>query len=354
MGMRNAMIPPRRTLSDRAMPARFLALALLIAGLPLAGPAAAQDAADFVVRLNRLENQVRQMSGHIEQLQFENRQLKDQLRKFEEDIEFRFQESAGGRGGAPRLASPPAAAPPPLASQTPAMPPPRGPRRGDAFDPGAAPHAPGAPMPLGTTRPSAPLPPNVVAEVAPVPGGPLPRGAIEPGPTIENLIDDEDGPPPGAAPLDLSAAGRVAAAPPPRPAPSIAATGSGNARTDYDAAYAYILQRQYEQAEMGLRQFLQSHPRDRLVPDAIYWLGESYLQRNRPREAAEQFLKVSTEHARAGKAPDAMLKLGISLNALGARDQACATFAELGRKYPEASNSVRQWVERELKRARCA
>src|SRR5215207_9382675 len=159
MGMRNAMIPPRRTLSDRAMPARFLALALIIAGLPLAGPAAAQDAADFVVRMNR---------------------LKDQLRKFEEDIEFRFQESAGGRGGSPRLASPPAAAPPPMASQTPAMQPPRGPRRGDAFDPGAAPHAPGAPLPLGTTRPSAPLPPNVVAEVAPGPAGPLPHGAIEP------------------------------------------------------------------------------------------------------------------------------------------------------------------------------
>jgi len=233
------------------------------------------------------------------------------------------------------------------------MQPPRAQRRGDAFDPGAAPHAPGAPLPLGTTRPSAPLPPNVVAEVAPGPGGPLPRGAIEPGPTIETLIDDEDGPPPGAAPLDLSAAGRVAAAPAPRPAPSIAATGSGNARTDYDAAYAYILQRQYEQAEMGLRQFLQSHPRDRLVPDAIYWLGESYLQRSRPREAAEQFLKVSTEHARSNKAPDAMLKLGIALNALGARDQACATFAELGRKYPEAA-SVRQGAEREQKRARCA
>jgi tol-pal system protein YbgF len=104
---------------------------------------------------------------------------------------------------------------------------------------------------------------------------------------------------------------------------------------------------------MGLRQFLQSHPRDRLVPDAIYWLGESYLQRSRPREAAEQFLKVSTEHARSNKAPDAMLKLGIALNALGARDQACATFAELGRKYPEAA-SVRQGAEREQKRARCA
>ena len=147
---------------------------LAIATAALSAPAAAQDAADFVVRMNRLENQVRQMSGHIEQLQFENRQLKDQLRKFEEDIEFRFQESAGGRGGAPRLASPPAAAPPPIASQHSGDAAAASPRRGDAFDPGAAPHAPGAPMPLGTTRPSAPLPPNVVAEVAPGAGGPLP------------------------------------------------------------------------------------------------------------------------------------------------------------------------------------
>ena len=340
MGMRNAMIPPRRSLSDRAMPARFLALALLIAGLPLAIPAAAQDAAEFVVRLNRLENQVRQMSGHIEQLQFENRQLKDQLRKFEEDIEFRFQECRrrARRGSPPGLAAGGSAASD------------GEPGSGDAAAASAAPRRCLRPGRRSAARParrcrSAPrgLPHRCrrtsSPSVAPGPGGPLPRGAIEPGPTIESLIDDEDGPPPGAAPLDLSAAGRVAAAPAPRPAPSIAATGSGNARTDYDAAYAYILQRQYEQAEMGLRQFLQSHPRDRLVPDAIYWLGESYLQRSRPREAAEQFLKVSTEHARSNKAPDAMLKLGIALNALGARDQACATFAELGRKYPEAANA---------------
>jgi tol-pal system protein YbgF len=319
-------------------------------------PAAAQDAADFVVRMNRLENQVRQMSGQIEQLQFENRQLKDQVRKFQEDVEFRFQEP-GARTTA-RPAPPPVTALPSTSVQTTPAPLPQVPsgrpqRRGDAFDPSVAPNAPGAPMPLGTTPPSAPLPPNAVAGMTPSPAGPLPRGAIGEGPTIESLIDDEDAPPRGAAPLDLGATGRVAAAPPPRPAPSVAATGTGDARMDYDAAYAYILQRQYEQAEMGLRQFLQSHPRDRLVPDAIYWLGETYLQRNRPREAAEQFLKVSTEHARAAKAPDAMLKLGISLNALGAREQACATFAELGRKYPEASGSVRQGVEREQKRARC-
>ena len=49
-----------------------------------------------------------------------------------------------------------------------------------------------------------------------------------------------------------------------------------------------------------------------------------------------------------------MLKLGVALNALGARDQACATFAELERKFPQAAPNVRQGVERERTRARCA
>ncbi|WP_048448111.1 YbgF trimerization domain-containing protein, partial [Methylobacterium variabile] len=77
----------------------LLVPALAVSGLALAAalPAAAQDAAEFVVRLNRLENQSRQMAGQIESLQYENRQLKEQLRKFQEDVEYRFQESKGGQ-----------------------------------------------------------------------------------------------------------------------------------------------------------------------------------------------------------------------------------------------------------------
>src|SRR3954451_13206003 len=80
--------------------------------LALAAPAAAQDAAELVGRLGRLENQTRQMAGQIEQLQFENRQLKDQVRNFQEDVESRSQDGKG----APR---PTAAAPGPAPTQTP-------------------------------------------------------------------------------------------------------------------------------------------------------------------------------------------------------------------------------------------
>ena len=313
----------------------------------LFGPAAAQeDASDMVVRLGRLESQSRTMSGQIETLQYENRQLKEQLRKFQEDVEFRLNEAKGGgkpaRGASPAPAvSPAPAAPGSINGGNPGFNPApfRPQKRGDAFDPSDNPDAPGAPMRLGAAEPSAPLPQRETAEAAP-----LPRAAID---------DNADG---GYHdPVDLNPPRRTEAIPTaPRPSESVASTGTPNAAADYDAAVELIQSRQYEQAEMSLRQFLQSHPRDGRVPGATYWLGESYLARGRTREAAEQFLKVSTDYARSPQAPEAMLKLSVSLNALGAKEQACATLAELERKFPNAGTGVRQSVTREQKRARCA
>lgn len=329
-------------------------LALTLCALAAtAVPALAQDAAELVVRLNRLEGQVRQMSGQIEQLQYDNRQLRDQTRKFQEDVEYRLQERGGGRGASP-------SATPPAPSASPQQPRPN--RRSDAFDADATPEAPGAPRPLGATAASEPL----AAESAPAPRLRAERRVSE------DTAFSEGG---AAAPLDLRSAGRPA---PPAPSasgpavvsginpanvqglnPSAAAAGAGTAdgggtRAEYDAAYANIAAKNYDAAEAAFRRFVAAHPRDRLAGDATYWLGESYLQRGKHREAAEQFLKVSTEHARSGKAPDALLKLGVSLAALGAKDQACATFAEAERKYPNAGASLKQGIEREQKKARCA
>ncbi|MDP3603967.1 MAG: tol-pal system protein YbgF [Bosea sp. (in: a-proteobacteria)] len=292
------------------------ALALGTAVSCLSLPAAAQDAADLVVRTSRMENQIRQLSGQIEQLQFENRRLSEQLRKFQEDVEFRLNERGGARpsgAAAPGGAAPAAGAPRPQ-------------RRGDAFDPSTQVGSAGAPRPLN--------------------GG------------IGGIIE-EDATSAGQGPLDLQGVGRgVPAGALPQTAPRgpsvAAASGPATAKEAYDVAYAAILRKEYEQAEMGFRQFLQSYPRDRLAIDATYWLGESYLQRKRYREAAEQFLKVSSDAPKSAKAPESLLRLGIALNGLGARDQACATYAKVGVDYPAAPNSVRQGVERERRRSGCA
>ncbi len=103
----------------------------------------------------------------------------------------------------------------------------------------------------------------------------------------------------------------------------------------------------------GFQSFLQKYPKDRLIPDATYFLGESYARLGRIAKRAEQFLKVSTDYTRSLRAADALLHLGVALNALGAKEQACATYQEVDRKYPTASPDVRANVERELKRAKC-
>ena len=300
--------------------ALLLAAATLAAAAGFAPAAVAQDASELVVRLNRLEGQVRGMSGQIEQLGFENRQLKDQVRKFQEDVEFRFGERSGG-GRSPSAAP---SNPPPASTGRPA-------RRSDAFDPADVPDAPGAPRQLGSAAPSPAL-------------GPADRGR-----PADSAFSEG-----GSAPLDINAAARGAPSAPSqaRAEPSLP-PGSQDARADYDVAYAYVIQKQPAEAEAAFRRFVSAHPRDRLVPDALYWLGESYAGRGRHKEAAEQFLKVSTDHARSAKAPDALYRLGAALAALGAKDQACATLAQVELKYPAASAGVKQGVDREQKRARC-
>lgn len=108
---------------------------------------------ELVLRLERIENQMRQLTGLLEQMQFKNQQLEGQLRRMQEDVEFRFQES-GGKVGARtnqpvrqgNLEGPGAGQGNGSINQAP------GGRRADAFDPNQDPNAPGAPRVLGGIR----------------------------------------------------------------------------------------------------------------------------------------------------------------------------------------------------------
>jgi len=364
------------------------ALAMMLAA---AVPATAQDASELLVRVTRLEGQIRQMSGQIEQLQFQNRRLEDALRKFQQDVEFRFQES-GSKGAAPGPTAQGGTAPatqpgvPPVAAVTPggATPatagrPPRPPRN-DAFDPSLQPGAPGTPRQLGA--------PLDAGGGAPLRGGGLPpQGRMastgimsdgeDPGAPLDlqGMRSGGDGlpppglPAPGGPAAGLSAPGLPTGAlpggalpggalpQPGRPVPPAGVTaslgGTGVAKDDYDLAYGLLLQRQYEQSEMAFRQYLQAWPRDRMVATATYWLGETYLRRQRYADAVEQYLKIYRTYGNSRIAPDSMLKLAVSLRGMGQPEQACATLAEVGRKYPDASAELRAGVEREQKRGNC-
>ena len=124
-------------------------------------------------------------------------------------------------------------------------------------------------------------------------------------------------------------------------------------REEYNAALEAYRLGQYEQAEQQFRGFVAKNAGNRLVPDAVFYIGETLFQRSRPREAAEQYLKLSTDYSKSTRAPEGLLRLGQSLAALGSNDQACATFGEVARRYPNAAASVRRNAEREMQKDHC-
>jgi len=263
------------------------------------------DPGALVVRIDRLEDELRRANGQIEELQNQNLRLQEQFKRFREDVEFRL--SGAKPSGA--------AAPPPVALSEP--PPVVKPRKGDAFDPALDPNAPGAPRVIGSTAPSAPLGAPLEIE-RPTPLGAAPKPADPPPTIVTSGLDFTDRP-----------------------------------KEQFNSAVEAYKAGQYADAEAQLKAFLSTNSTHRLAPDAIFFLGETYLQRSRPREAAEQYLKLSTDFSRSTRAPDGMMRLGQSLAMLGNSEQACATFAEVGKRYPTASSQVKKTVEREMQKDHC-
>jgi tol-pal system protein YbgF len=343
-----------------------LRAALLSAPLLAAVPAGAQtSAADLMLRLERLENQIRQLTGVVEELQYRNQQLEQQLRRGPQESALPQrppQAPPVAPMPAPQrrsetfepLENPPTAGVPrpsaPMVAGTPAARP-TFPRR-DVFDPDEHPAAPGAPRSLGSAPTFVGTPPPD-REEHPI-GAPGGRAAGAP----LDLSTLSSSAPHDPVAQSAPASGALPAPPPRNPSatgPALASVAPATAtpKDDYDQAYGYVLRKDYALAEDAFRNFVRKYPSDRLTPDAHYWLGEAMFQRQRYRDAAESFLTVSTKYETTGKAPDSLLRLGQSLAALGEREAACAALAEIGRKYPRSSVGVKQGVEREQKRVRC-
>jgi tol-pal system protein YbgF len=353
---------------------RWLLPAACAGLLALATPALAQmTESELVMRLNRLEGQVRQLTGQVEQLQFRNSQLEQQLARPQQ-----APQEPPRAAMLPRTAAPqPQYAPPqpqaypqqqgypqqpqsyPVQQQAyPPAPQPAGGRRGDAFDPNANPRAPGVPRTLGNPGTIAAAPPVDDEEADEPPSIGAPGGRRAGGPLDLGIMAEEAAN--GPSPQRREVRHIPGALPPPPPrnpsgtgAQQMVMAPTNTPKDEYDLAYGYVLRKDYALAEDSLRAFVKKYPNDRLAADAGYWLGETMFQRQKYREAAEAFLDMSTRHERSAKAPDSLLRLGQSLAALKEKEAACATLAEIPRKYPRAAGNVKHSVEREQKRVGC-
>jgi tol-pal system protein YbgF len=245
--------------------------------------------ADVEVRMERLEQQMRDLTGHLEEVANQLDQLRQRVEQINSDIGVRLGQ------GAPPPAFPAAPMPRPVPA---------------AAGPVPALAPPGTPVPApenGTLTPPTPL---------------LPRTA------------------------DIGEAGN------PNPPPAGGALPSGSASAQYNFAFGLLKEADYPAAEQALRAFVRQHPDSALAGNAQFWLGETYYARGQYRQAASAFAEGYRRYPKGAKAADDLLKLGMSLARADERHNACLAFAQLDHDFPRSS-LARERARAEKRRLGC-
>ncbi|QZO01363.1 tol-pal system protein YbgF [Chenggangzhangella methanolivorans] len=298
-----------------------------------AAPSVVQPAqssmADIAVRLDRLENQIRQLNGRIEEMQFQTRKNDENLRKMQGDVDFRLQDLESGKGGGGGSSKPArtVAATPATTAAPPVLDRLDGPQRRPRRAP-LQPRADALERRIGRRhrRPSRRRPQTPMSIRPPgVGGGSQSVGA-------SGLPDRNAG---GDRMASRDSGGITA--------------GSGSPNDQFALGVGFVQRRDYAEAEATFRDFLRSNPNDPKAAEARYWLGESLYQRKKYPDAVETFLGIYRDNPQSAKAPESMLKLGMALNGMGEKEQACATLDAAGKKYTR----IKAQSDREYKRIAC-
>lgn len=240
------------------------------------------QAANYEVRLTALENQLRTLTGQLEEMRFRSEETARRLETFMADTEFRFNELGGGAAGG-----------------------------------GASGQPRPAPSPQGGGSAAAPIGENAgvaeteTGEIQAVPGA---------SPQVAAL-------PEGTLPV-------------------------GTPVQQYEYAYGLLAQGKYDAAEAGFRAFLDQHGKHELAGNANYWLAQSYYVRSQYERAAKTFLEGYQTYPNSSKAPDYLLKIGMSLSKIDQKQDACAVFSELETRYPD-SPAAKERLAGERKAAGC-
>jgi tol-pal system protein YbgF len=296
-------------------------IAVLLIGTAVFSPAQAQTAEELASRLNQMEEQMRLLVGQVEELTFTMKQIQGQLKN----------ETKTGAAEPQKFKK--------LAEQPVTV-------EQGVEQIGEAPSAPDAGQmtttiigPDGTEQ-------QVAVLKAP---GPKLLGAMTNSAAAANA--DDGGfqgqvlvPPGGEEQINNGGADSDAI--------ETVSLAPESPETLYERSNESLLRRQFGDAEAGFSSFVSKYPDHSLAGSAQYWLGETFYAQGNFREAAQNFLHGYKNYPKSRRAPDSLLKLGISLNKLGQTQQACAAFGAIGGEFPNAVDAKKR-AQAESKRAGC-
>lgn len=275
---------------------------------PVATPQTAQpvgvQATDLQMRMNALENLVRNLTGQVEKLTFQNNQLAQMQQKIAADNEIRFKDMEQKLATHEANMKGLVAAQQNLAAQ------------------------------------------QQAAAAAPPPVAPAPTPAAAPEPSDAGKLD--------APPPKEKTGGTLGTISKNKDEPNVVKGDDSTAQAQYDEAFNALRQAKYDDAEKAFSTFLKSHPKHHLTENAKYWLAETFYVRGKFQEAAVSFADAYQEFPKGSKAPDNLLKLSMSLGSLGKKADACTTLAELSKKFPNATAVTKNRAEQQKKTLGCS
>ena len=281
------------------------------------GPAMAR----LGVRLTALEEDIRAVTGSMEEFGFLVGEIRKRLDTLVADMDYRLGALENRAFGAPVAQG-----------------------RTPGRTPAQAPPAP--------RLSAAPRPPPV-QKVIPGQGGGFAAPPGNLGTVSQKAVSSGQPPPPGNGPKPAVSE----AAPRPAVQASRDVAGvlpKGTVKEQYAYAFGLLRQANYDRAELALQEFVRLHPKESLASNARYWLGETYYVRAAYVQAAEIFLEGYQADPKGPKAPDSLLKLGMSLAGLDKKREACAAFEKLTKDFPDAAAGVKNTDNREKQKNGCS
>jgi tol-pal system protein YbgF len=143
-------------------------------------------------------------------------------------------------------------------------------------------------------------------------------------------------PPPSSPPSSAGQSSPSFGAPS-EPPPAAPPRPVGSDQQNYDAAFALLQGRRYDEAATAFETFLTQFPTSPRADNAVYWLAETHYVRGRYNDALPVFRRVIEQYPQSDKVPDALLKVGYCQDELGEDAAARTSLQEVMRQFPDTT-----------------
>lgn len=121
----------------------------------------------------------------------------------------------------------------------------------------------------------------------------------------------------------------------------------------FSSGRARLLDGDFAGARESFERYTEQFPEGDQAGEAWYWLGETHFVSGAYEEAADAYIASLRVDRRGQRAPDALVRLGASLDGLGQTGRACDVLATFPQEFPNASEEARRKAQREVSRIGC-